>query len=294
MTRIKPTLCSQIGVSSWPVLIVLATISTTIVGLSLNRMYLNNLNKAKKQDHIAISLLQSSFLKESIFELIATGEPLLHTVESDSATFTLGYDISDASLNDKYVVYFSLFVKALSLEGLSTQDSVIFKQEKRLEVAPEKALSKWDKGNINETIQHYFKVDLDTFYSYANASALLVENCDSLPSTSVGLIWVKGNCEPSDSVIGDVDRPTLLVVEGSDITLQEVKFSGLIIHLYVGEASCSSSVNAKSTIKGSWISLCDSFIDSGQIQYDPKILSTLLSHNDNHIYRFIEGSWLRD
>lgn len=128
-------------------------------------------------------------------------------------------------------------------------------------------------------------------YSKVMENSSVYANCNSVNSSTTGLIWITGDCSLSNSngsQIGSSSLPVMLIVSG------QLKVSGNM-HLYGGVyiRDVSSGVDITGTIDIHGIIAVDRSLDLGSgtvnVNYDADVISNLNSAGGTFVY--VPGSW---
>lgn len=133
-------------------------------------------------------------------------------------------------------------------------------------------------------------------YQLIKDEAQVVANCSGLNTSSSGLIWVEGDCDPA-ATIGSAAAPVLLIVEGSSNFVAGDEMYGLLYMFDSDSPSDSRELRTAGTahIHGAVIAH-DSNVDidlQGDfiIEYDEDVLKNLKNSPSARALARIPGSW---
>jgi hypothetical protein len=131
-------------------------------------------------------------------------------------------------------------------------------------------------------------------YQVIKDTAQVVANCSGLNSTSSGLVWVTGDCDPS-AIIGSATSPVLLVVEGSTNFVANDEIYGLLYMFDPGSDSRELKTAGTAHMHGAIIAH-DSNVDLDLqgtfiIEYDEDVLKNLKNSPSARALARIPGSW---
>lgn len=130
-------------------------------------------------------------------------------------------------------------------------------------------------------------------YEKIKAQATVVTDCTGLSTTSSGIIWVTGDCNPS-GIIGTEDEPVLLVVEGDTTFNAGDEIYGLL-YLFDPAGSTPSLIsNGNATMHGAIVAhdgatmnLTGGFV----LEYDGTVLKNLSRNSASRVLTRLPGSW---
>lgn len=142
----------------------------------------------------------------------------------------------------------------------------------------------------NSLLSPYFGTDNEIIGAFAEYATVKLSSCDQLTIEHVGFIGISDNCSIKKLTIGHHNRPILLVIANTNITLHQTTINGLVIHLCENSNSSIISMDS-SRINGALLSTCSNTVPAGLINYDLSILESLLNHSDNSHIEVIAGSW---
>jgi len=135
-------------------------------------------------------------------------------------------------------------------------------------------------------------------YETIKEEAEIITDCNTLGPTSSGLYWVSVDCNiASNTTVGSLDAPVLLVVENSDFRMNNNnQFFGLIFSFAnpPDTGTVSVSLTGGPTLYGSMISNQDIDIGNGNFKarYDATTLNNLANGaNSIPLISSVPGSW---
>ncbi|MBO1255324.1 hypothetical protein J3L16_06440 [Alteromonas sp. 5E99-2] len=293
MRKIDYQISFRKGFSTFIILLILAVLSSSIVGVSVNKTH-RQLSALTAQQHtFAAETYAASLLNDIIFDHFAFGAHQ-HTLNNN-----LGWDfistemVTPISIKNKPFQKVALSITANHSSRASFTYSVNMLKSRRLENIPNSALEHWSPEEIHLLTQHYFNTDEHDFLSYHSTAKYTAGNCDSLTPEHTGLLWIKGDCELASLHLGQTLRPVMLVIEEGAISLNQASVTGLVIHLCGVSESHSFLLNTDSDVIGGVLSLCTPPSNSLALQFNSDVLNTVQSHQDNVLTSIMEGSWLK-
>ncbi|MDO6566202.1 hypothetical protein Q4561_03950 [Alteromonas sp. 1_MG-2023] len=159
------------------------------------------------------------------------------------------------------------------------------------------ALVRIPAGNIitganNPILSHLFDREANSLTPLYFPESIIDKDCDDLAVHPI--LWIRGHCNiPSSSVIGEPDRPLLLVVEGGNFTLNaHAQFYGLVVLLTNTNVEPTATIGLSAALTGAMVSNEEvSTILYGNIDFDPIVLHTLQQINALQKMQSVPGSW---
>lgn len=283
----------QRGFSTFIILLILAALSSSIIGISVNKTFRQLSSLIAQQHTFSAETYAASMLNNIIFDYFAFGAHQHHTSSTLGWDFVTAEIISPILIKNKKFQRIELSVKGNHLSTTTFTYSVNLFRSRRLENTPNSALKYWPAADTHLLTQQYFNTDIVDFLNYQNTAKYSAESCTNLTPLHTGLLWIKGDCELTSLHLGKIQRPVILIVEEGTITVQQASVTGLIIHLCKELDTHSLSLGTGSTVVGGVLSSCTPPSNLLPLHFHPDVLNTLLYHQDNVLTQIAEGSWLK-
>jgi hypothetical protein len=131
-------------------------------------------------------------------------------------------------------------------------------------------------------------------YDVIKSAATVLANCSSLNTSSRGLYWITGNCQPAGDV-GSYKDPVLLVVEGTTKVNSNNYLFGMIFAFTTNpSATLTVDLNGTPTIYGAILSNGNVTLSNGnyKLRFDTKVLANLQKDAGSSGYGRVAGSWV--
>lgn len=147
----------------------------------------------------------------------------------------------------------------------------------------------------------YFPADMFEFvfgvptaqYEVIKSQATVLADCSTLTTSSKGLYWITGNCNPSGN-IGSYNGPVLLVVEGtSKINSNNYMFGVLFAFSTNPAATLSVDLNGTPTLYGAILSNANITLSNGnyKLRFDSKVVANIGKGGSGMGLGKVAGSW---
>lgn len=130
-------------------------------------------------------------------------------------------------------------------------------------------------------------------YALIKNQATVIANCDGLNTSSSGLYWVTGNCQPPGDV-GSFAAPVMVVVEGTSKINANNYFFGILFAFSTDPAATlSMDLNGTPTLYGAVMTNANVTLSNGtyKMRFDANVLKNLALNPAGRGLAKIPGSW---
>jgi hypothetical protein len=130
-------------------------------------------------------------------------------------------------------------------------------------------------------------------YQTIKSQATILADCSTLNTTSYGLYWITGDCNPPGDV-GSFAHPVLLVVEGnSKINSNNYMFGVLFAFSSVASTTMSVDLNGTPTVYGAIMSNANVSLSNGnyKMRFDIHVLTKLADDASSRGIGKVVGTW---
>lgn len=130
-------------------------------------------------------------------------------------------------------------------------------------------------------------------YNEVKKEAMVVADCSGLNTSSSGLYWVTGNCEPSGDV-GSFANPVTVIVEGASKINSNNYFFGMLFAFSTNPATTLSlDLNGTPTFYGAIMTNAKISLSNGnyKMRFDVNVLKNMLKNPSARGLAKIPGSW---
>lgn len=131
-------------------------------------------------------------------------------------------------------------------------------------------------------------------YATIKAQATVLADCSTLGTSSRGLYWITGDCQPAGD-IGSYKHPVLLVVEGtSRINSNNYMFGMLFAFSTNPATTLTVNLNGTPTIYGAILSNANVSLSNGnyKLRFDTKVLANIQKDTGSAGVGRVVGSWV--
>lgn len=289
----KLAISRQLGLAQTVILLVLAVLSYSLVGRFVDHTsrwithfrHMEIMQTAKIQTANYLQDIVLSLKTDSVHAELKKSMPKLK----------LNGTISEQiiKVDQKETTYFNVRAEAVDLYDATNlyQHEVILRKRKRLENPFIQAVSVLNATDLNVFTKLFFSLESDAFKLLSTHTNQTTQKCSNLNHSATGLLWFNTKCRISDTTLGSIERPVIIVIENAEFSMESTHIVGVIIHLCDDAVKKRGVISITSSLTGALISFCGTPQIQGNIHYSVTALEELIQHDDNVEFTIVEGSW---